>query len=94
LKLFIDPDSFGATIKNIFHVRGGHVDLLWDEDRLPVNAPVPRDAIENQKKYDQERQQMILEIDMQQWEELKKTFEIREAMLKPRSIATTQESSN
>jgi hypothetical protein len=86
LKLVIDPDSFGATVENILHVflivRDGYVDLSWDEDRLTVKAPVPRDATENRNKYDQEREQMILEIDMQQWEELKKTSEIREAMLK------------
>jgi hypothetical protein len=42
--------------------------FLEDENRLPVIAPVPRDVIENRKKYDQERRHMILNIDMQQWE--------------------------
>ncbi|KDR02398.1 non-structural maintenance of chromosomes element 4 homolog A isoform X1 [Zootermopsis nevadensis] len=95
-KLVINPDSFGATVENIFHVsflvRDGYVNLSWDENRFPVIAPVPRNAIET--KYEQQKRQMILGIDMKKWEELKKAFEIREAMIKPRSIDATQESSN
>jgi hypothetical protein len=42
--------------------------FLEDENKLPVIAPVPRDVMENRKKYEQERQQMCLALDMQRWE--------------------------
>lgn len=95
-KLVINPDSFGATIENIFHVsflvKDGYVDLSLDQNRIPVIAPARRDVVENRKKYDQTRQQMFLEIDMHQWEELKKTCAIRRAMLNPRNVTAAQAS--
>jgi hypothetical protein len=41
--------------------------FLEEEDGLPVIAPAPRETAKN-RKCGQEKEQMILQINMQQWE--------------------------
>jgi len=83
-RFVIDPNSFGATIENLFHVsflvKEGKVDIKVDEDLgLPVIIPVGK---ARQGEGGQERKnQVVMNICMEDWERLKEKLNVRRALI-------------
>jgi len=83
-RFVIDPNSFGATIENLFHVsflvKEGKVDIKVDEDLgLPVIIPVgkARQGEGGQEK----KNQVVMNICMEDWERLKEKLNVRRALI-------------
>jgi len=81
----IDPDSFGNTVENMFHVSflvKQRVCRLSvdDESELPVLEPIltGKPGIEEEKS----KNQAVISISYQDWEELKEALDISEATIK------------
>ncbi|KAL2082970.1 hypothetical protein ACEWY4_020743 [Coilia grayii] len=88
----IDPKSFSRTVENIFHtsflVRDGLARLYLDDDKLPCIAPVEDGEVEPGGPTS--RQQCIVSICPEEWKEIIKVFEIKEALI-PAPAAYDQE---
>ncbi|XP_014681417.1 PREDICTED: non-structural maintenance of chromosomes element 4 homolog A-like [Priapulus caudatus] len=90
-ELVVNPDSFGQTVENIFHVaflvRDGLAEIYLDEDKLPVIKPVME---KNKHEEDQHnmgpRKQFIMSLTMDEWKEIKKTFQIQRPLIPARTV--------
>ncbi|XP_069671358.1 non-structural maintenance of chromosomes element 4 homolog A [Periplaneta americana] len=87
-ELVINPNSFAASVENIFHIsfliRDGHADITLDENKLPVIAPTPKAVADRRSKDNSNTFQSIVCLDMDNWEKLKKAYDITQPMIKPR----------
>ncbi|KAI9731843.1 MAG: nuclear protein [Claussenomyces sp. TS43310] len=84
-KFVINPWSFGQTVENLFYVsfliRDGKVGITIDDDGLPaVEATEPRGRAEAAEQ-GVSKHQAILDIDMDSWQNLVDTFDIKEPMI-------------
>jgi len=85
-KFTINPESFGQTVENIFHVafliKDGRVSVDFDDDDLPtINL---HKAAEEQPE-DVPRKQVVMPLSMKDWQELIEVYEITVAMIPTRS---------
>lgn len=89
-KLVVNPESFGRTVENIFHVsflvKDGLVDISCDENEFPVIEPISNAVAEKRKKTAPEKNQIIMSINMEEWQELIEAFQITTPMIKPRNV--------
>ncbi|XP_072046290.1 non-structural maintenance of chromosomes element 4 homolog A-like isoform X2 [Amphiura filiformis] len=85
----VNPHSFSQTVENMFHlaflVKDGHAEVDLDEDKLPVVIPT-QPYIEGQSQQRIEKKQVIVDIDMQQWKEVIKVFNITEPLIPTRAV--------
>ncbi|KAK8389748.1 hypothetical protein O3P69_009026 [Scylla paramamosain] len=92
-KFVVDPASFSRSVENLFHasllVREQYAEIIEDEDGLPVILPTQNTGTGPGSQGTQgEDKQCILSMDMEEWRELIKTFEITEAMIPPKRPPT------
>ncbi|XP_060568323.1 non-structural maintenance of chromosomes element 4 homolog A-like [Ruditapes philippinarum] len=85
----LNPDSFGRTVENIFHVsfliRDGLAKMVIDNEGLPTIYPVDQaEAQKNKERGSQRRHQTVMSITPGDWKELVKIFKIEEAAIPPR----------
>ncbi|XP_067950397.1 EP300-interacting inhibitor of differentiation 3-like [Watersipora subatra] len=88
-----DPNSFGITVENMFHVsfliRDGLAEISLDEDGLPAIKPTIYGldgTFEGRERELQSlpRRQVVNNITMDQWRTICKTFKIKKARIPPR----------
>lgn len=83
----INPDSFSQTVENIFHLsfvlKDGHAKIFMDGDGLPVIVPA-KPHNEEQSGKSVAKKQVLVSIDMDQWEELIEAFNITEPLIPTR----------
>lgn len=86
----IHPKRFSRSVENIFHVsfliKEGKVELFLDEDQLPVLRPIintNQSVSETKLSQMQSLTQLILSLDMEQWETLIEVFQIENPMINP-----------
>lgn len=81
----LNPTSFSQTIENIFHVsfliKDGKVAINIEDDGLPYIHLMPQST---GSVDDLPRQQMILSLDMKEWQELVTALDLEEAAIPPR----------
>ncbi|XP_032221894.2 non-structural maintenance of chromosomes element 4 homolog A isoform X2 [Nematostella vectensis] len=82
----INPDSFGQTVENIFHlsflIKEGRASISL-KDGLPYISP-SEPYREEQGKRVQQRKQVIMNISLQEYKEAIKVFEIKQALIPTR----------
>nr|XP_009936057.1 PREDICTED: non-structural maintenance of chromosomes element 4 homolog A [Opisthocomus hoazin] len=85
--LVIDPNSFARTVENIFHVsfiiRDGFARLKLDDDKLPIIEPSKDDEGKKDDYSAGARNQVVLSLNHQEWQEIVETYEITEPMISP-----------
>ncbi|KAK3330887.1 Nse4 C-terminal-domain-containing protein [Apodospora peruviana] len=87
LKFVVNPRSFGQTVENMFYVsfliREGSVKLAFDENDLPALEPIIKDtsADGSNPRHGAMRHQAIMSIDMEIWQDIIETFDIKEPMI-------------
>ncbi|XP_045103157.1 EP300-interacting inhibitor of differentiation 3-like [Portunus trituberculatus] len=83
----VDPTSFSRTVENLFHVSllvgELHAEIKEDQDGLPVILPSQNTGTGQGTRG--EDKQCILSIDIEEWQQLIKAFQITEPMIKPRT---------
>jgi len=89
----IHPTLFSRSVENIFHVsfliKEGKAELFLDNNELPVLRPMNKSNTQNidtslsNNKTDQIHclTQLILSLDMEQWESLVQVFHIEKSMI-------------
>merc|ERR1712130_961914 len=86
-RFVIDPESFGATIENLFHVsflvKEGKVNVIVDEGiGLPVIVPVRQGAAGGGGGSAEERKnQVVMNMCMEDWQKLKEKLDVRRALI-------------
>ncbi|RPB05178.1 Nse4-domain-containing protein [Choiromyces venosus 120613-1] len=84
----VNPHSFAQTIENIFYVsflvKDGFVAVQENEDDLPVIFLAEPPEAEDRKSMVVKRSQMILSLEMHQWQEAIKVFDIHESIIPSR----------
>lgn len=84
----VNPESFGQTVENIFHVafliKDGRVAIEFDEDELPT-INLHKDFQENQNNEEIPRKQVVMPLSMKEWQELIDVYAITNAMIPTRS---------
>ncbi|KAL0937756.1 nuclear protein qri2 [Colletotrichum truncatum] len=96
LRFVVNPKSFGQTVENMFYVsfliRDGKVGIEFDSNDLPSLSPIGGDEVEEEGgvKREKAKQQAIFSMDMQTWQDIIDTFDIKEPMIKHRKEATAQ----
>lgn len=83
----IHPKHFSRSVENIFHlsflIKENKVELFLDENQLPVLRPTGQMSQSKTTKSDQIHSltQLILSLDMEQWENLIQVFQIAQPMI-------------
>ncbi|CAZ80954.1 unnamed protein product [Tuber melanosporum] len=84
----VNPHSFAQTIENIFYVsflvKDGFVSVQENEDDLPVIFLAEPAEAEERESMTIKRSQMILSLEMHQWQEAIKVFDIHEPIIPSR----------
>ncbi len=80
----VDPDSFSATVENVFHVtflvKEDKVKIWVDEQsKLPVIVPVKARLAGSQT--DVRKKQVVISLNMDQWRRLAKALKITRPMI-------------
>ncbi|GIY64374.1 non-structural maintenance of chromosomes element 4 homolog A [Caerostris darwini] len=82
----IDPQSFTRTIENIFLVsllvKEGHLSVITDEQGLPCLRLLKKNEKDQWDKT--KANQCIISLSMQEWENIIKTFDFKEPIIRPR----------
>ncbi|KAF6836777.1 hypothetical protein CMUS01_05295 [Colletotrichum musicola] len=90
LRFVINPRSFGQTVENMFYVsfliRDGKVGIEFDSKDLPSLSPIGGDEGEEDKR-ERAKQQAIFSMDMETWQDIIDTFDIKEPMISHRKEA-------
>ncbi|KAM9285088.1 non-structural maintenance of chromosomes element 4 homolog A [Morus bassanus] len=85
--LVIDPNSFARTVENIFHVsfiiRDGFARLKLDDDKLPIIEPSKDNEGRENDHSAGARNQVVISLNHQEWQEIVETYEITEPMISP-----------
>jgi len=85
------PTSFAKTVENMFHVsfliKEGYARLFMDDSQLPALEPTEKALNPNYVPTASQQSagnsnQVIMSIEMDEWEQIVKTFEIGEPMIK------------
>jgi len=83
-KFVLDPDCFGTSIENMFHVsflvKEGKADIsVCGETGMPLIAPKSK----RKEAQDEQKNQVVMNINMNDWKILVKELRIRVAMIVP-----------
>ncbi|QGI83130.1 unnamed protein product [Fusarium fujikuroi] len=96
MRFVVNPKSFGQTIENIFYVsflvRDGRVKIDFDEFDLPALEITERDVeVEEEEptRHGAAKHQAILSMDMETWQDIIDTFDLKEPMIAHRKEVTT-----
>ncbi|KAI1178940.1 hypothetical protein F4777DRAFT_41230 [Nemania sp. FL0916] len=93
LKFVINPRSFGQTVENLFYVsfliRDGAVQVEFDDNGLASLQPTASQDSGTNKR-DAQRNQAVLSIDMQTWQDIIEAFSITESIIEHRKEQSTQ----
>ncbi|KAK1992617.1 Nse4-domain-containing protein [Colletotrichum falcatum] len=92
LRFVVNPKSFGQTVENMFYVsfliRDGKIKIEFDSDEYPSLSPFQVDDVDEDgaagraaAKRETTKQQAIFSMDMQTWQDIIDTFDIREPMI-------------
>ncbi|PSN74692.1 Nse4-domain-containing protein [Corynespora cassiicola Philippines] len=85
----INPTSFGQTVENLFYVsfliREGAVQVLHDNDGLPLLMPAKPRNITEQRENNIQKHQAVLSLDWSTWESLIKAFDIKTPLIPNRT---------
>jgi len=83
-KFVIDPECFGNTVENMFHVsfliKDGRVAFKIGENGLPVIRPKSTKKAEGQPK-EEAKNQVVMNISMKDWQLMVQNLNITEAMI-------------
>ncbi|OLN94062.1 Non-structural maintenance of chromosome element 4 [Colletotrichum chlorophyti] len=99
LRFVVNPKSFGQTVENMFYVsfliRDGKVGIDFDSNEYPSLAPIGGDETDEdgnpkREKTTPQKQQAIFSMDMQTWQDIIDTFDIKEPMIAHRQEAAAQ----
>ncbi|WYZ39107.1 hypothetical protein EsH8_III_001021 [Colletotrichum jinshuiense] len=96
LRFVVNPKSFGQTIENMFYVsfliRDGKVGIDFDSDEYPSLSPIGGDEVDEGgiAKRENAKQQAIFAMDMQTWQDIIDTFNIKEPMITHRNESASQ----
>ncbi|KAI0019924.1 Nse4 [Xylariomycetidae sp. FL0641] len=94
LKFVVNPHSFGQTVENMFYVsfliRDGRVKIVFDSNGLPELHPVDRQDEPGNSKSSAQKQQAVLSIDMQTWQDIIDAFNITESIIEHRQEQSQQ----
>jgi len=91
----IHPTLFSRSVENIFHVsfliKEGKAELFLDDNQLPVLRPLDKPNTQNDSKMNIDHSsstdqihsltQVVLSLDMEQWEDLVQVFHIQNSMI-------------
>lgn len=85
-RFVIDPESFGATIENLFHVsflvKEGKVNISVDEGLgLPVIVPVSSRRGAEGGAAEERKNQVVMNMCMDDWQKLKESLQVRRALI-------------
>ncbi|XP_052772972.1 EP300-interacting inhibitor of differentiation 3-like [Mya arenaria] len=87
----LNPDSFGHTVENIFHlsflIKDGWAEMYLDEElQIPMIRPMDSERKKQASRdgKDQRRIQAIISITPGEWEELVQAFKVTRAQIPPR----------
>jgi len=85
-RFVIDPESFGATIENLFHVsflvKEGKVNISVDEGLgLPVIVPVSSRRAAEGGAAEERKNQVVMNMCMDDWQKLKESLQVRRALI-------------
>ncbi|KAF4442420.1 ferric reductase [Fusarium acutatum] len=96
MRFVVNPKSFGQTIENMFYisflVRDGRVKIDFDEFDLPALEMIERDVEgeeEEPTRHGAAKHQAILAMDMEIWQDIIDTFDLKEPMIAHRKEVTT-----
>lgn len=93
MEFVVDPNSYTQTILNIFHlsflIKDGYVNSYLDEFGLPVIVPVD----ENGSTSKRSRNEAVLSMDKQDWENIVREFDITKALIST-NPSQSQQTSN
>ncbi|KLO84235.1 related to NSE4 Nuclear protein that plays a role in the function of the Smc5p-Rhc18p DNA repair complex [Fusarium fujikuroi] len=96
MRFVVNPKSFGQTIENMFYVsflvRDGRVKIDFDEFDLPALEITERDVeVEEEEptRHGAAKHQAILSMDMETWQDIIDTFDLKEPMIAHRKEVTT-----
>jgi len=83
-KFVIDPECFGNTVENMFHVsfliKDGRVAFKIGENGMPVIKPKSQKKAEGQPT-EEAKNQVVMNISMKDWELMVKNLNITDAMI-------------
>lgn len=83
-KFVIDPDCFGNTVENMFHmsflIKDGRVAFKIGENGLPVIKPKNQKKTEGQPQ-EEAKNQVVINISMRDWQLMVKNLNITEATI-------------
>merc|ERR1711874_633690 len=84
-KFVIDPDSFGNTVENIFHVsfliKDGKAEISCKPGELPTIRPKKKKVKEGTQGKEEEKKQVILNISMRDWSLFVKNLNVTKAAI-------------
>jgi len=84
-KFVIDPDSFGNTVENIFHVsfliKDGKAEIRRKPGELPTIRPKNKKVKEGTQGKEEEKKQVVMNISMRDWSLFVKNLNITKAMI-------------
>jgi hypothetical protein len=67
----MDPDSFGNTVENMFHVsfliKDGRAEVSREDGQLPTIRPKKKKDTEGASKGDEANNQVVMNISMREW---------------------------
>ncbi|KAG7411953.1 Non-structural maintenance of chromosome element 4 [Fusarium oxysporum f. sp. rapae] len=96
MRFVVNPKSFGQTIENMFYVsflvRDGRVKIDFDEFDLPALEIIDRDVEADEEeptRHGAAKHQAILSMDMETWQDIIDTFDLKEPMIVHRKEVTT-----
>ncbi|KAK2929778.1 hypothetical protein FoTM2_010118 [Fusarium oxysporum f. sp. vasinfectum] len=96
MRFVVNPKSFGQTIENMFYVsflvRDGRVKIDFDEFDLPALEIIDRDVEAEEgepTRHGAAKHQAILSMDMETWQDIIDTFDLKEPMIAHRKEVTT-----
>ncbi|KAL4251507.1 Non-structural maintenance of chromosomes element 4 [Abortiporus biennis] len=93
-KFFVDPDDFGQSVENLFHlsflIRDGKCALVTNEDEEPeiysTDPPTDEDKMEGNIA----KHQAIIDFDMNAWRRAIEVFDITEPVVPHRPQTVSQ----
>lgn len=79
-ELVVNPDSFGHTIENMFHlaflVKDGFVRVFLNENQIPVVEPVEQNDEADQSQMEKTCNQVMVSMSMDEWRDIIDAYEL------------------
>lgn len=81
-ELVVNPDSFGHTIENMFHlaflVKDGFVRVFLNENQIPVVEPVDQnEEAADQSRMEKKCNQVMVSMSMEEWRDIIDAYELQ-----------------